>query len=86
MEKGNYDLTSQDLQINIANAKLLQQKKNRRRNEDAFRVTSDVLRKIKEDPLMKYFQENFTSEDTKEIQEILNTIENKVNDGFEDTS
>jgi len=35
---------------------------------------------------MKYFQENFTSEDTKEIQEILNTIENKVNDGFEDTS
>jgi hypothetical protein len=34
---------------------------------------------------MKYFQENFTSEDTKEIQEILNTIENKVNDGFEDT-
>jgi hypothetical protein len=35
---------------------------------------------------MKYFQENFTSEDTKEIQEILNEIENKVNDGFEETS
>jgi len=65
MQAGNYDPTPlQESMSNAAQSKQSQPKKNRKRNEDVFKMAYDFMRKIRDDPLIQHIETTYNPEDS----------------------
>ena len=87
MLAGTSEATNFDHQANIAatNAKLVQQKKNRKRNEDVFRLVNEFMFRIKESPMMSQLKARFGHADLQSIFDVIQLIEEKINETYEGT-